>query len=578
MRISESEAQELRAFASSQESKKQFAAAAVVFHGLHSARGGHPDDLFRAAVNLEMSGQCELADELFSVLLDKYGRAYNHCLRAGLCKLRLKHYDLAFTLFDDAYTQMSTAEAANYCAVSLRLAGKHRSAIRYYQAALAIDPRLEEARIELGSCYEALEEWGEAVEAYRGAVGGDNANIAMHVVNRMGHCLERAGDFDGLRSLLETADYYNHLDSDYAVINTVRWLLKVGTRADAELLAPMSRACARKNSRVIDALSLYILSWRPDQRHALYKDYCDLLASDEHGQDALRIVNDYPIDKLEDLLRNCKFDSTAEGLDRLHGYLESGNPMCLMRLGDGEGNFLADHLVADSVFLDAQRRKILEIWFGDAGKHAHPYRRLRHDLQEAIAGADLLGVPSMGRIRDESINDVRGYWGVYFAACYAATTIDNTRFVSPNIHLDLFRSRRTLAALGAAKAVHTISCHWKFGGFIRRLTGVGSGVDLVVPGEVGNPNLPDDRKHGNHFPHAYDRVLEAISGFSSGSVVLVSAGVCGKVYAYHAKKAGCLGLDVGAMADYFMGLKTRKIFNSDRFNSAHKHMFEPDIA
>jgi hypothetical protein len=97
--------------------------------------------------------------------------------------------------------------------------------------------------------------------------------------------------------------------------------------------------------------------------------------------------------------------------------------------------------------------------------------------------------------------------------------------------------------------------------------GAPHGTDVIVPGEVGMPILPADRKTGEHFPGVYHETLQRIGAFEPGAIVLIAAGVCGKVYAHRAKTAGCIGLDVGAIADYFMGIQTRAVFRDAAFGA-----------
>ena len=79
-----------------------------------------------------------------------------------------------------------------------------------------------------------------------------------------------------------------------------------------------------------------------------------------------------------------------------------------------------------------------------------------------------------------------------------------------------------------------------------------------------------------HYPDEYRRVIPWINQLDSGAVVLIAAGVCGKVYAQRAKRAGCAAIDIGAMADYIMGYQTRGIFHNARFR-ADQAQVEPWI-
>ena len=225
-------------------------------------------------------------------------------------------------------------------------------------------------------------------------------------------------------------------------------------------------------------------------------------------------------------------------------------------------------MVPESKFLAWQNDKILRNWFGDHARAAgNDYARLSDDFAASILEADMLGVPDTARIRYESTNDPRGYWGVYFAALYPCTMRKADKFVTPVIHLNLFRNKRFISALRSSRMINTVSCHRNFGTVVRNQLGVKNGMDLIVPGEMGISEIPEYCKKGQHYPGIYIEMCDAIARFEPGSVVLVAAGICGKVYSHLAKKAGCIGLDIGAIADYFMGFNTRRIFRERSFQT-----------
>jgi hypothetical protein len=268
-------------------------------------------------------------------------------------------------------------------------------------------------------------------------------------------------------------------------------------------------------------------------------------------------------------LEELPFSSSTEAIAAIAGAVQERRPFSLVRLGDGEGNFLANQLLPGNKFLAEQNRKILRNWFGETAELDISYSELFDDLCRAIENADVLGLPQKSRVGFESTNVCRGFWGIYFSALHVINLKRRPRILTTSVvHLDLFRNDGFLAALRSAREIHTISCHRGFGTVVRGKFGISLGVDIVVPGEMGIPEIPVESKRGTHYPEVYQAVLRGISELSPGSVVLIAAGVCGKVYARAAKDAGCAGIDIGAMADHIMGLKTRTIFRTSAFQQA----------
>ena len=81
------------------------------------------------------------------------------------------------------------------------------------------------------------------------------------------------------------------------------------------------------------------------------------------------------------------------------------------------------------------------------------------------------------------------------------------------------------------------------------------------------PELPDSKKGGDHWPNHFNRIAEEIKSLDHGTIVLVAAGILGKVYCAQAKAAGLYAIDIGAIADWFCNNKTRRIFNDKNYGS-----------
>jgi hypothetical protein len=314
---------------------------------------------------------------------------------------------------------------------------------------------------------------------------------------------------------------------------------------------------------VAAALSLYLTAFELDTD--LYNDVTAILRNDAFATSAVRTSSTYSLSQMTGSLREVQFEDIDRTADRLASAIQLGTPFSLVRLGDGEGNFLAANVDDDNAFLQELCTQILVIWFGSNSVMSSAYHDLQRDLQKSIAEADFLGVPDCARLLYEQSNDARGYWGVYFATKYAIECTTIRHYVSPVIHLHMFKVPKVLKALSTCRHIHTVTCHPGFGSKIRALVGVSNGRDLIVPGEQGIQVLPAELKRGQHFPDVYVQTIKQIEQFAPGAVVLVAAGVCGKIYANKAKAVGCMGIDIGAIADFFMGIPSRAVFTKEHF-------------
>jgi hypothetical protein len=82
---------------------------------------------------------------------------------------------------------------------------------------------------------------------------------------------------------------------------------------------------------------------------------------------------------------------------------------------------------------------------------------------------------------------------------------------------------------------------------------------VVVPDK-----FVDSLQAGEHVPRRY-RTLRSEMRFAPGTLVLVGAGIPGKVYCQWLKELGCIALDIGAVFDVWAGRATRPRILQSRF-------------
>ena len=335
--------------------------------------------------------------------------------------------------------------------------------------------------------------------------------------NRLGLCYEKIGNKAALSKLLRTDSYYGSIDTVYSIVSTVLWSLRTNAGLnDALLLSSASKLHSDPDrKKMIDCLTL-LMSIGMKRSDRFYAEYRKLFLNDDYGVDALRIAEEYTIDAVVHKLSNCQFQNVDISIDMICNDIERGIPICLVRLGDGEVTFWHPRWFQIVCFFRSKIRRSLEIGSETASSTSMLTDGCRMISLKRYLMPTCSEYLQLQQIKYEATNEPRGYWGVYFAAYYAGTLVKKRKFVSPNVHLHLFRNERFLTAVRRAKAVNTISCHRELGRLLRGKFNVSSGVDLVVPGEMGSPAIPSGSKLGEHYPSTYTAIIEQISQFGPG--------------------------------------------------------------
>ena len=253
-------------------------------------------------------------------------------------------------------------------------------------------------------------------------------------------------------------------------------------------------------------------------------------------------------------------------LDQLASYfrqrIEQGLPTSAIRLSDGEGNVLFADEARYPALRDYVLAKISHIHFGRGSPvvSAHADLFLDH-MQEAVAEADVLGIPDHRRIirvfqRDRHDVDVRAEVGNRKGVITAIQLAKANR-LADKVIANAFFSRQLLphypSILQPAKTIVLVTCHPDLVDPLKRISGTQDVRVIEVP-------LQSSQMKGtvnNHFPGAYRRICREIPQQPTGAVFLIGAGPLAKYYCTLAKRAGGIALDVGAVMDFWVGRSGR---------------------
>jgi hypothetical protein len=265
---------------------------------------------------------------------------------------------------------------------------------------------------------------------------------------------------------------------------------------------------------------------------------------------------------------DIRFDAHAKS--RLWHYIaeaiEAGRALSFVRLGDGEAYAYpppgipavpAERFVDDKFVLEQH-------WWGTT---LMPERRaeIGDQVREAVAQATILGIPSVYRVirdlgkADRRFGSSRSERGLSTVLHALGTDIPigDQIFTEERSNHILF-DRKSLEDLARrAHRLVIVGC-WS-PDKLALSTYVETNYVLISP----HMKVNDVAGHDNASTPVYlayseiGRSIEALSG--PGVLVLVSAGIIGKIFAERARRSGAVALDIGSVADYLAGHKTRSI-------------------
>jgi len=225
-------------------------------------------------------------------------------------------------------------------------------------------------------------------------------------------------------------------------------------------------------------------------------------------------------------------------VDRISAALREGRGFGVIRLGDGEGRFLA----GQTSDLEGATRN------GDrcdpaleaTGGHlpAETQRDLLERFRQALQHADVVGIPDLWQCLagpEQSFN-VAAHLDASPARVWAGGW---------HLHLQLLQH-------GAFSRSPFDQVRAVIGTALPPLLR-GAGVDLVaLPGE--DPHWSATSRPEAHYPLVYQQVLQWIDGqVGPGQLVLVGGGLLGKIYVGAIQARGGVGIDVGSVIDLCCG-------------------------
>lgn len=237
-------------------------------------------------------------------------------------------------------------------------------------------------------------------------------------------------------------------------------------------------------------------------------------------------------------------------------------PYSLLRLGDGEA-YVFD---IPDLRLIPQRDKdedddFREHFWWQTSVTASLRKTIAVQAREAVACADIIGFPSVYRLLHDrlatrgSFPANRGQRSLAILCGQLGRQIpDQGRiFTEERCHHLLFSHSYLKRLMSAADKVVIISC-WNSGSIPWQ---TGTDISWIVIPPEAKLNRPPE----SPLPYRFNSVLQSLDHVGPGYLVLVAAGVIGKIFIGHAHRNGAVALDIGSAIDYLAGHQTRSVFD-----------------
>lgn len=455
--------------------------------------------------------------------------------------------------------------------VALTAHGLLDEAEEQFRKALAIRPRFAYSELELGNVYLRRGAFDEAAQWFDIAISSKPdfalghfaaARLAKSRGQHLGSLLylESANLLwpegqEVLHDFVDMLVYHNRryqAASAIARASTVRKLTVEETRRLLSLLS--------ETGRYADVLDLYAALAIRDGHGA---DHV-IIAIQAHARLALSVSKDQIIIRAAARESAPVWRDSLAVHDSIRAAIDGRTPFSVIRLGDGEARFLiGSETIPDQILTPAERFMISdEVWrnwfgFSIADVAQDQLAELRAALNRAIVNSDILGVPTALRLAGDFYHF--GYLACMIRSLEEGGTIAETNSLSDAfLNLNLHRDDRFFSRLlGGLDWIGAISPHPDFARLLAAHLEIPRWADFMIPGDRQLPRHILDMTTQRHFPDRYHELMSSLQLPRQGAVVLVAAGLLGKIYCEKIKSLGGIAIDIGSVADGWMGYNTR---------------------
>lgn len=275
---------------------------------------------------------------------------------------------------------------------------------------------------------------------------------------------------------------------------------------------------------------------------------------------SLNVDRERVLRQIRDLERSALWLDVDALIATIADAIAERRPFSFLRMFDGEARFLAYlsprvQKVLRPPELSAMVNSVWQSWFKEVIEafDAAEVTKLGQTVLTATNEADVVGIAGYDLARNDH------YHFGFLAEMQAMLLATGGRLhTGALVHHELHRRIPFLRPLiENLPFIGFVGCHPELAARIARNFNIAEHASFIVPGENGRIQLPPNVLGTGHFPVVYARILGELQVPFQGAVFLVGAGLLGKVYCARIKQLGGIAIDIGALADGWMGYNTR---------------------
>jgi len=283
-----------------------------------------------------------------------------------------------------------------------------------------------------------------------------------------------------------------------------------------------------------------------------------------------RLRRQYPNFLVDSYWRRSAAEAVVQRILTAHA---ERRPFSLIRLGDGDGNFLPYPKIHSDLAV-TDRDCIQRYCWGEPRLVGNDMASIMRRVRMAYRNADVVGVTDLWRIccvccwlpasapADMYLGGriCRG-WMAILDRLEGPEADDEPCFhpdqvlTCTQIHYDLAAWGLHERLFGALAEVVVIAGHPVLAARLAERFGLRvTRSYLIPPAAYGHREGSGYDTTRPHYPDAFHELERRLTVMVPGEVFLVSAGFLGKIYCDWIKRRGGLAIDIGSMADYWCGL------------------------
>jgi hypothetical protein len=237
--------------------------------------------------------------------------------------------------------------------------------------------------------------------------------------------------------------------------------------------------------------------------------------------------------------------TSRELLEQVIGRLITGEPIAVVRYGDGEAMVL-------NGFNDMSALKMVMKRQLGFIPPVDQIEQIRENLIAAYKAADVIGIPVRRRLEDKS-----SYWYRAFSLLVDALGpeyINEKKFGNIDFHSEWLEAGYFDELLSRPNVLCYVSCRNLDAAFRHRY-GKRQVYSFTIAPEM---KFTGGYKGEPHYPDQFNKVRKWMDKIPiQGNICMVGAGAVGKIYTTWFKERGGIAIDVGYVFDAWAGRSTR---------------------